>query len=182
MLITGIVGVVAANKKSTGSIVAFMILSIITAVLCLPLLVLSAVGLHKDIEGDTDYFWGFYFRHDNVSNKTRAAMNGIMMIAIIIESIVAITSSALCCRATCCGENTRSPGPNQVNVVYVGHVPYAAPQYGQQQVMFLAPNQYHMFSHQMSPHQPYGMGMSVTHGGTQSVLTQQANMHQAVLT
>jgi len=88
--ISGGVGLVASTRPSNASIVAFMVLSIISALFCLPLLVFAGIGY-----GD-----GRWNRYRPVNSRI---VYGIQLLIGLLQGVVAIVASSFSCRAVCCG-------------------------------------------------------------------------------
>jgi len=84
--ISGGIGFVALNRPSSASIIAFMVMSIISAIFALPLLVFAGIG----------------FGGGRRSNGFSIVCYGIQIIVGLLQGVVAITTSAFACRATCC--------------------------------------------------------------------------------
>merc|ERR1712170_89841 len=91
--ISGGIGLVAANRPSTASIIAFMVMIIISAIFALPLLVFAGIG----------------FGGGRRSNDFSIVCYGVQIIVGLLQGVVAITASAFACRATCCGRK-QNPG------------------------------------------------------------------------
>ena len=75
------------------SIIAFMVMSIISAIFALPLLVFAGIG----------------FGGGRRSNGFSIVCYGVQIIVGLLQGVVAITTSAFACRATCCGRK-QNPG------------------------------------------------------------------------
>jgi len=84
--ISGGVGLVALQRPSRSAIIAFMVMSIISAIFALPLLVFAGIG----------------FGGGRRSNGFSIVCYGIQIIVGLLQGVVAITTSAFACRATCC--------------------------------------------------------------------------------
>jgi len=84
--ISGGVGLIASHKSSNATIIAFMVMSIISAIFALPLLVFAGIG----------------FGGGRRSNGFSIVCYGIQIIVGLLQGVVAITTSAFACRATCC--------------------------------------------------------------------------------
>jgi len=86
--ISGGVGLFASHRPSNGTIIAFMVLSIISVLFVLPLLVFAGIG-----------FGGGGRRRSSFS----IICYGIQIVVGLLQGVVAITASAFSCRAVCCG-------------------------------------------------------------------------------
>ncbi|XP_070536690.1 uncharacterized protein [Ptychodera flava] len=87
ILVTGALGCLSASKKSTGPIVASMVLSIINAtVFCPTLLILSSIALGV-VYDDSD---------------ACIAAGSIMIIVAVLSAILSIINSVYCCIGCCC--------------------------------------------------------------------------------
>jgi len=91
--ISGGVGLVALQRPSRSTIIAFMVMSIISAIFALPLLVFAGIG----------------FGGGRRSNDFSIVCYGVQIIVGLLQGVVAITTSAFACRATCCGRK-QNPG------------------------------------------------------------------------
>merc|ERR1711923_621801 len=91
--ISGGVGLLASHKSSNATIIAFMVMSIISAIFALPLLVFAGIG----------------FGGGRRSNDFSIVCYGVQIIVGLLQGVVAITTSAFACRATCCGRK-QNPG------------------------------------------------------------------------
>jgi len=83
----GGVGLVASHRPSNATIIAFMVLSIISAMFALPLLVFAGIG----------------FGGGRRSNGFSVACYGIQILVGLLQAVVALTVSAFSCRVVCCG-------------------------------------------------------------------------------
>merc|ERR1712241_1308729 len=87
--ISGGVGLIASTRPSNASIIAFMVLSIISALFCLPLLVFAGIGFGEGRwRGNRSESRIFY---------------GIQLLIGLLQGVVAIVTSSFSCRAVCCG-------------------------------------------------------------------------------
>nr|XP_006825658.1 PREDICTED: uncharacterized protein LOC102806397 [Saccoglossus kowalevskii] len=143
-IVTGIIGVVSSVQKTTGIIVASMVMSIISATFSgTVLLIISSIacGLER-------YEYCYYY-HQSCDNgvRKRQIIDGMVILLSIVEAIIAIINSALCCRAVCCG---RSQTVNSQPMMYYipnpqTNAPYQVPmatgmvQQAQPTVMMLPP-------------------------------------------
>jgi len=100
--ISGGVGLLVVQRPSRSTIIAFMILSIISTLFVLPLLVFAGIG----------------FGERRRSNYFSITCYGIQMLVGLLQGVIAITTSAFSCRAVCCGRKQYpgavifSPGTN----------------------------------------------------------------------
>lgn len=120
-LITGIFGVVAGKKKTRCMIVTFMVFCILSALFTISLLTVGILGAiftdREDCYSQVDYSYNYnnygygysdyypYYRWVcyNVPNyKVIIAMEACLALAGLVEVIVAIWGSALCCGSGVC--------------------------------------------------------------------------------
>jgi hypothetical protein len=99
--ISGGLGLFASHRPSNGTIIAFMVLNIISVLFVLPLLVFAGIG------------FGGHRRNNTFS----IMCYGIQIVIGLLQGVVAITASAFSCRAVCCrrqhpGAVIFSPGTN----------------------------------------------------------------------
>ena len=80
--LSGSIGFLAKTRPSFNSFIALMIMSIISSLMCLPLLVLSGIGLN-----------------DNRTFYELKILFGFQIMISLIQAVVSITTSAFCCRA-----------------------------------------------------------------------------------
>ncbi|KAI0207153.1 hypothetical protein LSAT2_008172 [Lamellibrachia satsuma] len=93
-ILTGAFGVMAGKLRTTCSIVTFMVLSILGAVIFVTfVMVLAAIGVAID--------------HDQ-GQKSAKAMDAVLLGLSLLEAVVAIWSSALGCSTVCCGRRSQS--------------------------------------------------------------------------
>merc|ERR1712001_233061 len=93
--ISGGVGLVASNRPSNATIIAFMVLSIISGLFCLPMIVLSAIG------------FGDQYRYRYSDGSVRS-FYGLQLLIGLLQGVVAIIASSFSCRTVCCGR--KQPG------------------------------------------------------------------------
>ena len=129
---------------------AFLTLSIISAVLCIPLIVCAAIGLseesnYRNYYHDYDYpepegYRRSRYREDYtrpVYSSGRSYTNsgtacyGFQIFVALVQAGVAIATSAMSCRIICCSKQENSGG-----------VIYSPGQIQPQQFMMVAPNQF----------------------------------------
>merc|ERR1711971_990425 len=60
--VTGLIGLFASQKPSKCNLSAFLTLSIISALLCLPLIVFASIGLLVNWSSNIHYDYGYYLR------------------------------------------------------------------------------------------------------------------------
>jgi len=89
--LAGGIGLIAMNRPSSCTVVAYMVLSIIASLNCLILLIFSGIG------------FGSYrsWRHGGDGVRVIYALH---ILVALVEAVTAITASAFCCRAVCCGK------------------------------------------------------------------------------
>jgi hypothetical protein len=133
---------------------AFLILSIISAVICLPLITFAAMALsqeswylHKNVCEDmpTTRYYSYkksrcsYYYESNccISEKTlddlksATACYGFQIFVALVQAGVAIAASAMSCRIICCSKQD-----------YSGGVVYSPAQNQPQQFMMVSPSQF----------------------------------------
>jgi len=101
--ISGGVGLVASNRPSNCTIVAYMVLSIISAMFTLPLIVLSGIGY-----GEGRYYYRHMFE-SSYADGSITSFYGFQLLIAFLQGVVAIISSSFSCRAVCCGRK-QHPG------------------------------------------------------------------------
>ena len=79
-----------------------MVLSIISSLLCLPLIVFACIGF-----ADNNY----HSRNGYGRNATASFFFGIQILIALVQAVIAITTSAYSCRVVCSG---KSLNPGQV--------------------------------------------------------------------
>jgi len=89
--LSGMFGTIASLKPSFGMIVTFMIFAIISAVFCLPLLVISSMSTA----------WSGYGYRSRYGSDVKKAMFATQVAISLIQAIAAIASSAMTCKALC---------------------------------------------------------------------------------
>lgn len=132
-ILAGSFGVSAGKYRTSCPIVAFMVLSIIAAVLTIFVLAFSAAG--ADDDNESYCYWGFCWYEDpnNHSKDARVAMNALLIALAVMETIIAIWSSAICCGAVCCG--------NKSGIVNSGQRVQYINQTGRQQILIISAGQ-----------------------------------------
>ena len=84
------------------SVIAYMVLSIISALFSLPLIVLSGIGF-----GDgRRYRYGYSSGDDSVYRS----FYGLQLLIGLLQGVVTIIASSFSCRAVCCGRRKHYPG------------------------------------------------------------------------
>jgi len=124
-LIAGCLGLLSSRKPSTCNISAFMTLSIIASVFGAAQIIIASFNLIGV------RFHGYYGPADDVQ-VAKVVLFSIMILAGLVEGIIAIISSAVCCRGSCC-----TGGPASGQVVYLSQGP-AAQSAPQGQVVYLS--------------------------------------------
>merc|ERR1712018_670567 len=89
-IITGGLGMAAANKPSDCSIITLMVLSIISAVMAVPHMVFDGIGASSP--------WRYHFYHD----KVETVLYSFLFILGLAAAIISIVLSSYTCRAICC--------------------------------------------------------------------------------
>ena len=79
-------------------LIAYMVLSIISAILALPLLLFSGIGFGQSRES-----------YGREQNSLSMLLFGIQLLIGLLQAVVALTTAAFSCRAVCCGCG-RKPG------------------------------------------------------------------------
>ncbi|XP_070578488.1 uncharacterized protein [Ptychodera flava] len=86
-LVSGVFGLFAALTKANGLIIASMILSAVSASLFAPVLLLMSVFMIYE-----DHYWYF-------PDIGQVVLDSFLMIVAVAENVIAVISSAFCCRA-----------------------------------------------------------------------------------
>ena len=112
-------------------------MSIISALLCLPLIISASIGLSAEIYyrnyfHDYDYGYG-RSRYSSGRSYTNSgtACYGFQIFVALVQAGVAIATSSMSCRIICCSKQDNSGG-----------VIYSPGQIQPQQFMMVAPNQF----------------------------------------
>ncbi|XP_074660788.1 uncharacterized protein LOC141913214 isoform X2 [Tubulanus polymorphus] len=111
-----------ARKKI---LVATMVLCIISAVVAISVMIISAVLIPIDRFRWTRYSCphGYNCRR-YIYHPMNVAMHSFIVIFSLVEFVIAILQSAYCCRAVCCRSGTSSRAANQsAVVVYLNYAP-----------------------------------------------------------
>ena len=88
--LAGFLGMFSANNRSSRMIITTMVVGIFSTMFALALIIFSAIGL-------SEAPW-FHYAESSVS----IGMNSLQLIIGITEFVLAIISSSLSCKATCC--------------------------------------------------------------------------------
>jgi len=150
-LIAGCLGLLSSRKPSTCNISAFLTLSIIASLFGAAQLILASFNLigvssyesnyvsSYDSNCDSSYDYRACPEFDNYDygstdgvQAAKVVLFSIMILAGLVEGIIAIISSAVCCRGCCC-----TGGPTAGQVVYLSQGP-AAQTTPQGQVVYLS--------------------------------------------
>ena len=119
------------------SLSAFLTLSIISALLCLPLIIFASIGLSDESNYHSYYHDYDYVTAGLVSSSGRSYTNsgtacyGFQIFVALVQAGIAIATSAMSCRIICCSKQDNSGG-----------VIYSPGQIQPQQFMMVAPNQF----------------------------------------
>jgi len=107
-IINGAFGMSAAKSGTKCKIITFMVLSIISAGITVPLFICAVIGAVIDDSYFSCYRYNYNtYNYDRPSNclyiqNVAIAMNSLLAILAIIEAIAATWGSAICCKAVCC--------------------------------------------------------------------------------
>ena len=102
--LSGVFGSVASIKPSFGWIVTFMVFAIISASLCLPLLVISSFGAL--ITANCCHGHNCFVTCSGNTLEYPAFL--ILVVISLIQASAAIASARMTCRAVCCGPRRKS--------------------------------------------------------------------------
>lgn len=92
--IAGGVGLIASQRPSHCSVIAFMVMSIISSLFAIPLIVISGIGL-----GTSGYGLS---THENLM----VILFCVQLLTALFQGIVAVTTAAFSCRVVCCGKRS----------------------------------------------------------------------------
>merc|ERR1712004_297452 len=92
--IAGGVGLIASQRPSHCSVIAFMVMSIISTLFAIPLIVISGIGL-----GTSGYGLS---THENLM----VLLFCVQLLTALFQGIVAVTTAAFSCRVVCCGKRS----------------------------------------------------------------------------
>merc|ERR1711953_692309 len=90
----GGVGLIASQRPSHCSVIAFMVMSIISSLFAIPLIVISGIGL-----GTSGYGLS---THENLM----VLLFCVQLLTALFQGIVAVTTAAFSCRVVCCGKRS----------------------------------------------------------------------------
>jgi len=88
--ISGGIGLIAAQRPSNCTLIAYMVLSIISALFALPLLAFAGIGFGASRRGRS-------------RSHVSMVFYGMQILIGLLQGVVAITTAAFSCRAVCCG-------------------------------------------------------------------------------
>jgi len=129
--IAGGVGLLGANRPSNCTVVAMLVLSIISSLMTIPLLIFSGIGL-----GDSNrrIRWRDDDDDDLPSLKASTALYSIQLFIGLAQAVAAITTSAFSCRTVCCRKRSNAGtvifapiNPNDSQYVFQINAPDANP-------------------------------------------------------
>jgi len=86
--IAGGVGLIASQRPSHCSVIAFMVMSIISSLFAIPLIVISGIGLGTS------------------HHALMVPLFSIQLLTALFQGIVAVTTAAFSCRVVCCGKRS----------------------------------------------------------------------------
>ncbi|CAD5121141.1 DgyrCDS9677 [Dimorphilus gyrociliatus] len=113
--ISGIFGIVSGYKKDKCLIISFMVLSIFSSFFCLPLLFLSGMSLFK-FQFSKGYLEAYDWTNDQLSLKLSVITSIVIVVCSILEGVLGVISSAVCCAKVCC---MREEQPNSQPVKFI---------------------------------------------------------------
>lgn len=112
-IIAGAFGIAGGKTKKCGFLITFMVLSIISSVITTGIITTAAIQVGL---GDGGY-WGCQYDSylDSYDcEQLGYVINGLLLLCGIVELVISIISSALCCSVVCCkGQNTYVACPVQ---------------------------------------------------------------------
>ncbi|XP_070576382.1 membrane-spanning 4-domains subfamily A member 4A-like [Ptychodera flava] len=92
-MVSGLLGLISASKKTNGLIITSMVLSVVSASLFAPVLLSASVAMiFQEEYGNDDYFY----------YDACLVVESLLGLMAATEAVIAIISSAFCCRAVCC--------------------------------------------------------------------------------
>eukprot|EP00092_Neocalanus_flemingeri_P058913 GFUD01070311.1.p1 GENE.GFUD01070311.1~~GFUD01070311.1.p1 ORF type:complete len:248 (-),score=59.47 GFUD01070311.1:13-756(-) len=106
--ISGGLSIGSARKGNSCLVISTMVMSIFSAISAGILVIFSGLGL--GIDGCNYY----YHSRNQCDDTILHTLNGLQLIAGITEMILAITSSSLSCKATCCRGKLDTSSPSRV--------------------------------------------------------------------
>eukprot|EP00092_Neocalanus_flemingeri_P050321 GFUD01058133.1.p1 GENE.GFUD01058133.1~~GFUD01058133.1.p1 ORF type:complete len:237 (+),score=51.37 GFUD01058133.1:263-973(+) len=104
--ISGGLSIGSARKGNSCLVISTLVMSIFSAISAGILVIFSGLGL--GIEGCN------YYSRNQCDNTILHTLNGLQLIVGITEMILAITSSSLSCKATCCRDKLDTSTPSRV--------------------------------------------------------------------
>ncbi|XP_072016144.1 uncharacterized protein [Amphiura filiformis] len=109
-LITGIIGIQGARKKTKCLVIAYMVMSIITSVIAGFQVIFESVGA---VLSEYCYEEHLEFRYVQVCHYVVGLLVCHSLAALIgfVEMVIAIVSAAYCCHGVCCGQSSTSQTP-----------------------------------------------------------------------
>jgi len=111
-ILSGAFGISAAKCRTKCKVVTFMVLSIMSAAITLPLFICSIIGAIIDgynFYCYTYYYYGYYSSNSCPNTRNVAvAMNSLLTILAFVEAVAAIWGSVICCKAACCCNSTEN--------------------------------------------------------------------------
>jgi len=124
-VIAGCIGLLASRKPSTCNISAFLTLSILASLFSAAQIILASFNL-LGVATSRSYYYGYHrTTYPSSVSGAKIGLFGAMILAALAEGVIAIISSAVCCRGCCC-----TGGPSSGQVVYLsqGATAPSAPQ------------------------------------------------------
>merc|ERR1712062_873543 len=88
---------IASQRPSHCSVIAFMVMSIISSLFAIPLIVISGIGM-----GTSGYRPYRRSSHENVM----VLLFCVQLLTALFQGIVAVTTAAFSCRVVCCGKRS----------------------------------------------------------------------------
>ena len=123
--VSGGTGIIAGLRPAVRTIIPFMVLSIIAATFCLPLLVISSIGTAETKNYYRYNYTNYYSSYNNYHNSQRSkiydykihikhAMFAIQIVVSLIQLMAAIPSSVFTCInvCSCCRSNANEENGN----------------------------------------------------------------------
>ena len=104
--ISGGLSIGSARNSNSCLIISTMIMSIFSAICAGILVIFSGLGL------GIDECYSYYYNQNHCDDTVLVAMNGLQLVAGITEIVLAITSSSLSCKATCCRGKLDTTAPS----------------------------------------------------------------------
>jgi hypothetical protein len=94
--IAGGVGLIASQRPSHCSVIAFMVMSIISSLFAIPLIVISGIGMGTS----------GYRRYRSSDHPLMVPLFCVQLLTALFQGIVAVTTAAFSCRVVCCGKRS----------------------------------------------------------------------------